>query len=223
MTRSLLNKLNTPKALLQVLVLFTLFFLPSVAWAERYQTPSSNEIVNPLSNSDYRYAWQNSYVKWFINLTSEDFAVSSSGQTTLPITLPSGKSVTLAAGRPTSETGYFRSVKLEGLNQNLTATATFGTTTLTRDNETFESSAPIQWGSSDEIKITLTNNTSSSISCTISSITILTGTPSSTTFSWADQITSSQGFDVSKISISGSGDNITLSGICVENTTFRYP
>ena len=204
------------------LILITLLLLPSVAWAKRYQTPSSNEIVNPLSNSDYRYAWQNNDVKWFINLTSEDLAVSRSGQTTLPITLPSGKSVTLAAGRPTSETDYFRSVKLDGLDTDLTATATFGTTTLTRDNETFEPSAPIQWGSSDEIKITLTNNTSSSISCTISSITILTGTPSSTTFSWADQITSSQGFDVSNISIS-SGDNITLSGICEENTTYSFP
>jgi hypothetical protein len=224
MKRFILNKLNTPKALRQALVLFTLLLLPSIAWAKRYQTPSSNEIVNPLSNSDYRYAWQNNDVKWFINLTSEDVAVSRSGQTTLPITLPSGKSVTLAAGRPTSETGYFRNVKLEGLNQSLKATATFGTTTLTRDNETFEPSAPIQWGSDDDkITITLTNNTSSSISCTISSITILTGTPSSTTFSWADQITSSQGFDVSKISISGSGDNITLSGICVENTTFSFP
>ena len=207
------------------LILITLLLLPSVAWAKRYQTPSSNEIVNPLSNSDYRYAWQNNDVKWFINLTSEDVAVTQSGQTTLPIKLASGKSITLAAGKPSGETGvfYFRSVKFEGLNQSLTAAATFGSNNLTRDNDTFEPSDPIKWEDSYEIKIILTNETSSEISCTISSITVLTGTPSSTTFSWADQITSSQGFDISKISISGSGDNITLSGICVENTTFSFP
>lgn len=207
------------------LFLITLLLLPSVAWAERYQISDSDGLqVKSISGyTDYSYAWEkSSVIKWNIKLRETESGQVKGGQTTLQITLTNGQSVTLAASKPTNESGYFRNVKLEGLNQSLTATATFGTTTLTRDNETFAPSAPIQWGSSDEIKITLTNNTSSSISCTISSITILTGTPSSTTFSWADQITSSQGFDVSNISIS-SGDNITLSGICEENTTYSFP
>lgn len=177
-------------------------------------------------NSSYRYAWgQTSNIKWNINLTSEDVAVTQSGQTTLPIKLASGKSITLAAGKPSGETGvfYFRSVKFEGLNQSLTAAATFGSNNLTRDNDTFEPSDPIKWEDSYEIKIILTNETSSEISCTISSITVLTGTQSSTTFSWANEITSSQGYDVNEISKSGSEDNITLSGKCEENAIFSFP
>ena len=225
MRRTTLNKQDTPKPQRLALFLITLLLLPSIAWAERYQISGSDGLqVKSISGyTDYSYAWEkSSVIKWFIKLSTESGQVSG-GETTLQITLTNGQSVSLAASRPTNETGYFRSVKLEGLNQNLTATATLGSTTLTRKDDTFEPSAPIQWDSNDKITIKLTNNTSSSISCTISSITILTGTPSSTTFSWADQITSSQGFDVSKISISGSGDNITLSGICVENTTYSFP
>lgn len=206
------------------LFLITLLLLPSTAWAEKYQISGSDNItIRSVTGSSYIYAWEkSSVIKWFIKLSTESGQVSG-GETTLQITLTNSQSVTLEASRPTNETGNFRSVKLDGLDTDLTATATLGSTTLTRKDDTFEPSAPIQWDSNDKITIKLTNNTSSSIRCTISSITVLTGTPSSTTFSWADQITSSQGFDISKISISGSGDNITLSGICVENTTFSFP
>jgi hypothetical protein len=190
--------------------------------ATKYTTPSNGK-VNSQSNNNYTYGWSgdNGY-KWNIQLSSETGVVTG-GQTTLQLTFAAGKSVTLAASRPTNESGYFRKVILTGLNSSLSASASFGSgNTLTRNGETFEPSTPIQWGSSDEIIITLTNNTSSSISCTISSITVLTGTPKSTTFSWGNAITSTNNYDVRGMELN-TDNGLILTGHCEGNTMISFP
>lgn len=65
MRRSLLNKLNTPKALRQALVLFTLLLLPSAAWGEVTYTStfqidgsgSSTQCSAKESTGNFRYNW----------------------------------------------------------------------------------------------------------------------------------------------------------------------
>ena len=51
MIRSLLNKLNTPKALRQALVLFTLLLLPSAAWGLDNTTPTVISNFTGFSNN----------------------------------------------------------------------------------------------------------------------------------------------------------------------------
>ena len=66
MRRSLLNKLNTPKALRQALVLFTMLLLPSTAWGEvTYtstfqigQSGSSNECMAKETTDNFSYNWK---------------------------------------------------------------------------------------------------------------------------------------------------------------------
>ena len=65
MRRSLLNKLNTPKALRQALVLFTLLLLPSAAWGDVTYTStfqidgsgSSTQCSAKESTGNFRYNW----------------------------------------------------------------------------------------------------------------------------------------------------------------------
>ena len=65
MRRSLLNKLNTPKALRQALVLFTLLLLPTAAWGEVTYTStfqidgsgSSTQCSAKESTGNFRYNW----------------------------------------------------------------------------------------------------------------------------------------------------------------------
>ena len=224
----MIKRLLNPHTLLKItLILTAILLLPMSSWAERYTISGSDNCqVKSQSgtNVTYSYGWQNSSIKWNAKLTTETGSVAG-GQTTLQLTLTNGQSVTLDASRPSGESGYFRKVTLTGLDQSLTATATFGSgNTLTRNGESFEPSTPIQWGSSDEIKITLTNNTSSTISCTISSITVLTGTQGSATFSWVNEATSPSGsnYDVSEIVKSVSGNDVVLSGKCEQNAIFSF-
>ena len=224
----MIKRLLNPHTLLKItLILTTLLLIPTSSWAERYTISGSDNCqVKSQSgtNVTYSYGWQNSSIKWNAKLTTETGSVAG-GQTTLQLTLTNGQSVTLAASRPSDESGYFRKVTLTGLDQSLTATATFGSgNTLTRNGESFEPSTPIQWGSSDEIIITLTNNTANSITCTISSITVLTGTQGYATFSWPDEVSSPIGsnYDVSEIVKSGSGDNVELRGKCEQDATYNF-
>ena len=208
------------------LILTTLLLLPSVAVATKYDTTGKQ--VKPMTstgNANVHYGWDvNNGIKWTISYVSGDVSITSGGETTLQFTLNASKTITLTTTKPTSESGDFRKIILDGLDEKLSTTVTFGSTTLTSNSTgVFAPESPITWGTDDAIIITITNkDTEGEITCTINSITFLTGTLSNREFSWG-KLTASDGYDTSGITKSENEGNTTLQGHCEVGTQFHFP
>ena len=229
MTKQLLN-LHTIQKITLILTTL-LLLLPNTAWATKYTTTGKQ--VKPMTNAgnaNVHYGWDvNNGKRWTISYESSyesgDVSITSGETvTTLQFKLKAGKTMTLSTSKPNNdEIGDFRKISLVGLNENLSTTVTFGSTTLTSiSTGVFAPNSPITWGDDDAITITITNNTGGEISCTINSITFLTGTQSNKVFSWGE-ITASNGYDISGITKSENGGNTTLQGHCETGTQFSFP
>ena len=220
MINRLLNLKTTQKI---TLILTTLLLLPSVAMATIYDTTGKQvKSMTNVGNANVHYGWDvNNGNKWSISYESGDVSITG-GATTLQFTLNAGKTMTLSTSKPTNESGDFRKISLVGLNENLSTTISFGSENLSSiSTEVFAPESPIKW-ESQEITITITNNQSENISCTINSISFLTGTQSSEEFSWGE-LTPGDYSDIDGLSKTINGSNTSIEGHCEAGTMFNLP
>ena len=225
MRRSLLNKLNTPKALHLALVLITLFLLPSTAWGEDFQSGEYNS-----TNS----TWGD----WNLNFNPGDgVSIGDHYQLILTVAAWNSKTVTITLPKPSEGTYVIQNIYLEIPSSDYLSiqTATMNgediSTKFSLDNpeapqaNTYTPDPPIDW--TGDIAITLVGNNSSSgseKSFVLTSASVRAVTKNTATFSWPDAPTSANDYDVSGISKSvdeGTG-NITLSGHCKEGTKYSF-
>ena len=223
----MIKRLLNPNTLLKITLILTtllLLLLPSTAWATKYTTTGTVRTVSGYGSATHGWDIDNSSSKWQITHPRGSEGINPSNQNYLPFKLNKGESMTLTTSKPTSESGNFRKIILNGLDEKLSTTVTFGSDTLTSSSTgVFAPSSPITWGNDDAITITITNkDTEGGITYTINSITFLTGTLSNKVFSWGE-LTASNGYDISGITKSENEGNTTLQGHCEAGTQFHFP
>ena len=217
MTKQLLN-LHTIQKITLILTTL-LLLLPSTMRAEKYDT-TEKQVRSMSGGTNVHYGWDvNNGNKWNISYENNDVTITG-GQTTLQFTINAGKTMTLSTSKPDAETGNLRKVTLNGIDENLSTTVSFGSENLKKiSNGIYAFDYPEKWNS-EGLTITISNNTEAAISCTISSIIILTG--KNYVFDWGN-LTAVYDNDISGITKSGNDDAITLEGHCEAETKLSLP
>ena len=236
MRKLLLNPTPLFRKLRQLSLLLTLLLaLPQTAWGKRYTT-TGNVIDATGNNAGTMFTWdtdatQTAEWRWVINCEA---GTVTSGISTLTFTLQPNKNITMSFGGSTNNTSpdytKLRKFTFDGLSNELTVSAA-----LTQENTTYNFTGsngvftPI--GNTNSIdmngvlNITITNNSANSVTCTINSITVLTGQIISINeLVWPEYAEDpSTGSAISGITKSVSNNATTLSGnLNVDDITAHY-
>ena len=231
MRKLLLNPTPLFRKLRQLSMLLTLLLaLPQTAWGKRYTTTGYDVIDATGNDAGTRFTWNTNATgtsttwRWVIDCEAGTVTPGS----TLTFTLPAGKNITLsidgyANDMSTVDTESLRKLILDGLSNDLTVSAYLrkgsNQYNFIGSNGVF---TPNNWTESmstdGAVNITITNNSGKSVTCTINSITVLTG-----------QIISSNGLawpavsPIDELTKSVSNNVTTLSGSCAVDTYYSFP
>ena len=231
MRKLLLNPTPLFRKLRQLTLLLSLLLaLPLSVFGKGYRTTENVTDVTG-TNAGTRFTWntnatQTSTWRWVIDC--EAGTVITPDINTLTFTLPAGKNITLsidgyANDMSTVDIESLRKLILDGLSNNLTVSAYLRKGSVQYDfigsNGVFTPNNWTQNMSTDgAVNITITNNSGKSVTCTINSITLLTGpTISSDGLAWPAVS------PINELTKSVSNNVTTLSGSCAANTSFSFP
>ena len=239
MRKLLLNHTPLFRKLRQLSLLLTLLLaLPQTAWGKRYTT-TGNVIDATGNNGGTRFIWETSATetaewRWVIDCEA---GTVTSGISTLTFTLPAGKNITMSFGGSTSSTNStnkdyttLRKFTFVGLSNELTVSAAL-TQESTTYNFTGSNGVFTPSGNTNSIdmngvlNVTITNNSGNSVTCTINSITVLTGPIiSSDGLVWPENAEDpSTGSAISGITKNVSNNVTTLSGNLNVDDSFHFP
>ena len=145
------------------LILTTLLLLmPNIMLAKSYITTGVVKYVS-VQGSTYTHTWaidNSNNLKWQITHPRGSNGITTQNNY-LPFKLNKGESMTLTTSKPTDENGDFRKIILDGLDEKLSTTVTFGSTTLTSNSTgVFAPESPITWDTDDAIIIRSEEHTS---------------------------------------------------------------
>lgn len=229
MRKLLLNPSPLFRKLRQLSLLLTLLLaLPLSAWGKGYRTTGNVTDTGTYPNTNYTwYTSDENNWSWSV-MSSKAGLVTSGGTEKLAFTLAPGDYITLYFSlTPASDWYSLRKIVLDGLSSDIKATALFhaGNT----DNLGFVRNGYVftpdgwtsGWESSNNVEIKIENDNqpgSGSLSGTINSITLLTGsTISSDGLAWPAVS------PIDELTKSVSNNATTLSGNCAANTSFSFP
>ena len=236
MRKLLLNPTPLFRKLRQLSLLLTLLLaLPQTAWGKRYTT--TGDVTDATGNdAGTMFTWftdATQTAEWMWVIKCENGTVTPD-ISTLTFTLPAGKNITMSFGGSTNNTSpdytKLRKFTFDGLSNELTVSAALSQESTTYDftgtNGVFTPS-----GNTNSIdmngvlNITITNNSANSVTCTINSITVLTGQIiSSDGLVWPENAEDpSTGSAISGITKSVSNNATTLSGNLNVDDIFSFP
>lgn len=236
MRKLLLNPTPLFRKLRQLSLLLSLLLaLPQTAWGKRYTT-TGNVIDATGNNAGTRFTWETNATqtaewRWVIDCEA---GTVTSGISTLTFTLPAGKNITMSFGGSTNSTNpdytTLRKFTFDGLSNELTVSAAL-TQESTTYNFTGSNGVFTPSGNTNSIdmngvlNVTITNNSANSVTCTINSITVLTGPIiSSDGLVWPENAEDpSTGSAISGITKSVSNNATTLSGNLNVDDIFSFP
>ena len=234
MRKLLLNPTPLFRKLRQLSMLLTLLLaLPLSVFGKGYRTTGNVTDVTAGYNAGTRFTWNTNATgtsttwRWVIDCEAGTVTPGS----TLTFTLQAGKNITLSIDgyannndMSTVDTESLRKLILDGLSNDLTVSAYLRKGSnqynyFIGSNGVFTPDNWTQSMSTDgAVNITITNNKQDPVTCTVNSITILTGpTISSDGLAWpADS-------PINELTKSVSNNVTTLSGSCAVDTHFSFP
>lgn len=230
MRKLLLNPTPLFRKLRQLSMLLTLLLaLPLSVFGKGYRTTGNVTDVTAGYNAGTRFTWntnatETSTWQWVINCEAETVTPDIS---TLTFTLPAGKNITMNFGGSANSTNAdwsnLRKFTFDGLSDELTVSAALtqggNTYNFTGSNGVFTPSGDTESiDMNGVLNVTITNNSENSVTCTINSITVLTGQIiSSNELVWPTDS------PINELTKSVSNNVTTLSGNCAANTSFSFP
>lgn len=229
MRKLLLNPTPLFRKLRQLSLLLTLLLaLPLSAWGKGYRT--TGNVTDTGTDPKTNYTWYTSDENnrsWSV-MSSKAGLVTSGGTSTLAFTLDPGDYITLYFSlNPAIDWYSLRKIVLDGLSSDIKATALFhagdpDNLGFVRNGYVFTPDGWTSgWVSNNNVEIKIENDNqagSGSLSGTINSITLLTGsTISSDGLAWPAVS------PINGLTKSVSNNATTLSGNCAANTSFSFP
>ena len=236
MRKLLLNPTPLFRKLRQLSMLLTLLLaLPQTAWGNRYTT-TGNVTDATGNNAGTRFTWNTNATetaewRWVIDCEAGTVTPDIS---TLTFTLQPNKNITMSFGGSTNGTNAdytkLRKFTFDGLSNELTVSAAL-TQESTTYNFTGSNGVFTPSGNTNSIdmngvlNVTITNNSANSVTCTINSITVLTGQIiSSDGLVWSENAEDpSTGSAINGITKNVSNNVTTLSGNLSVDDSFHFP
>lgn len=230
MRKLLLNPTPLFRKLRQLSMLLSLLLaLPQTAWGKRYTTTGNVTDVTASYTAGTRFTWntnatETSTWQWVIDCEAGTVTPGS----TLTFTLEAGKNITMYFGgsaNPNStnvDRSNLRKFTFDGLSDELTVSAAL-TQESTTYNFTGSNGVFTPSGNTNSIdmngvlNVTITNNSGKSVTCTINSITVLTGQIIS-----SDELVWPTDSPITELTKSVSNNVTTLSGSCAADTEFSF-
>lgn len=228
MRKLLLNPTPLFRKLRQLSLLLSLLLaLPQTAWGKRYTT-TGNVIDATGTNAGTRFTWETNATqtaewRWVIDCEA---GTVTSGISTLTFTLEPNKNITMSFGGSTNNTSpdytKLRKFTFDGLSNELTVSAAL-TQESTTYNFTGSNGVFTPSGNTNSIdmngvlNVTITNNSGKSVTCTINSITVLTGQIIS-----INELVWPTDSPINELTKSVSNNATTLSGSCAADTEFSF-